>query len=526
MTNSIGEIADADFILTAGTNTFDAHPIIGIKIKQAVAKGATLAVIDPRLTDSAKLANFHLQIKPGSDIALFNGFANVIIAEGLYNKEFVEGRTEDFEAFKQSVAKYTPDFVSEITGVPADVIREVARGYAKAKNSTILYTMGITQHVCGTHNVFSTTNLAMLCGHIGKESSGVNPLRGQNNVQGACDMGALPVVFPGYQPIGVEANREKFAKAWHVDSMPDKPGLTVGEMVEACGKTIKAMYILGENPVLSDPDANQVMHELESLDFLVVQDIFLTETAQLADVVLPAASFAEKDGTFSNTERRVQLVRKAVEPVGNSKPDWEIICMVSTAMGYPMSYESPENIMAEVGKVTPAYGGISHARLDVCSLQWPCPSAEHPGTKFLHAGTFSRGKGKFNPVEHIPPNEQPDAQFPMVLSTGRRRYHYHTGTMTQRTGALDVFYPSEYLEINCEDAQKLGICDGDKVRVTSRRGQVELAAQLSERVTPGLVFTSFQYPDVPINKVTNAARDPISKIPEYKVCAVKVEKVS
>jgi predicted molibdopterin-dependent oxidoreductase YjgC len=243
-------------------------------------------------------------------------------------------------------------------------------------------------------------------------------------------------------------------------------------------------------------------------------------------VVLPAASFAEKDGTFSNTERRVQLVRKAVEPVGNSKPDWEIICMVSTAMGYPMSYESPENIMAEVGKVTPAYGGISHARLDVCSLQWPCPSAEHPGTKFLHAGTFSRGKGKFNPVEHIPPNEQPDAQFPMVLSTGRRRYHYHTGTMTQRTGALDVFYPSEYLEINCEDAQKLGICDGDKVRVTSRRGQVELAAQLSERVTPGLVFTSFQYPDVPINKVTNAARDPISKIPEYKVCAVKVEKVS
>jgi formate dehydrogenase alpha subunit len=525
MTNSIEEFADADFILAAGSNTFDAHPIIGIKIKKAIAKGAILAVADPRLTDSAKLAQFHLQLKPGTDIALFNGLANVIIAEGIYNKEFVEERTEDFEAFKETVAKYTPEYVSGITGVPADMIREVARGYAKAKNSSILYTMGITQHTCGTHNVFSTTNLSMLCGHIGKESSGVNPLRGQNNVQGACDMGALPVVFTAYQPVAVEANREKFAKAWHVDKMPDKPGLTVGEMVEQCGKKIKAMYILGENPVLSDPDANQVVHELESLDFLLVQDIFLTETAQLADVVLPAASFAEKDGTFSNTERRVQLVRKAIEPVGNSKPDWEIICLVASAMGYPMSYESPENIMAEIALVTPSYGGISFKRLDVCSLQWPCPTAEHKGTRFLHAKQFVRGKGKFNAVEHIPPNELPDAEYPMVLSTGRRRYHYHTGSMTQRTGALDVFYPTEYLEINCVDAEKLGICDGDRVRVTSRRGNVEVAAQISERVTPGLVFTSFQYPAVPINKVTNAARDPISKIPEYKVCAVKVEKV-
>jgi len=525
MTNSIEEIASADFILAAGTNTFDAHPIIGIKIKKAVANGAILAVADPRLTDSAKLAQYHLQLKPGTDIALFNGLANVIIAEGIYNKAFVEERTEDFEAFKETVAKYTPDFVSGITGVPADIIREVARGYAKAKNASILYTMGITQHTCGTHNVFSTTNLSMLCGHIGKESSGVNPLRGQNNVQGACDMGALPVVFTGYQGVTVEANCEKFAKAWHVDKVPNKPGLTVGEMVEECGKKIKAMYILGENPVLSDPDANQVVHELKSLDFLVVQDIFLTETAQLADVVLPAGSFAEKDGTFSNTERRVQLVRKAIEPIGNSKPDWEIICLVSTAMGYQMSYESPENIMTEIALLTPAYGGISFARLDVCSLQWPCPTADHKGTRFLHAKTFSRGKGKFNAVEHIPPNELPDAEYPMVLSTGRRRYHYHTGSMTQRTGALDVFYPTEYLEINCADAEKLGICDGDKVRVTSRRGNVEVAAQISERVTPGLVFTSFQYPAVPINKVTNAARDPISKIPEYKVCAVKVEKV-
>jgi len=526
MTNSIQEIADADFILATGTNTFDAHPFIGIQVKKAVAKGATLAVVDPRLTDSAKLAQYHLQIKPGTDIALLNGFANVIIEEGLYNKTFVEERTEDFDAFKETVAKYTPDYVSGITGVSADLIREAARGYAKAKNSTILYTMGITQHVCGTHNVFSTTNLALLTGHIGKESSGVNPLRGQNNVQGACDMGALPVVFPGYQPVAVEANRQKFAAAWGVEKMPDKPGLTVGELIESAGKSIKALYIMGENPVISDPDANQVLHELESLDFLVVQDIFLTETAQFADVVLPAASFAEKDGTFSNTERRVQLVRKAIEPIGDSKPDWEIICLISSAMGYPMNYASPEEIMREISSVTPSYGGINYERLEQGSLQWPCPNVDHPGTKFLHKDKFVRGLGKFQAVEHIPPNEIPDEEYRLVLSTGRRRYHYHTGTMTQRTGALEVFYPEEYLEISSADAEKLGICDGDKVKVTSRRGQVEVAAQVSERVTPGLVFTSFQYPDVPINRVTNPARDPIAKIPEYKVCAVKVEKVS
>ncbi len=526
MTNSIQEIADADFILATGTNTFDAHPVIGIQVKKAVAKGAVLAVVDPRLTDSAKLAEYHLQIKPGTDIALLNGFANVIIEEGLYNKTFVEERTEDFDAFKETVAKYTPDYVSEVTGVSADLIREAARGYAKAKNSTILYTMGITQHVCGTHNVFSTTNLALLTGHIGKESSGVNPLRGQNNVQGACDMGALPVVFPGYQPVAVEANRQKFAVAWGVEKMPDKPGLTVGELIESAGNSIKALYIMGENPVMSDPDADQVLHELESLDFLVVQDIFLTETAQFADVVLPAASFAEKDGTFSNTERRVQLVRKAIEPIGDSKPDWEIICLISDAMGYPMNYASPEEIMSEISSVTPSYGGINYERLEQGSLQWPCPNADHPGTKFLHKDKFVRGLGKFQAVEHIPPNEIPDEEYQLVLSTGRRRYHYHTGTMTQRTGALEVFYPEEYLEISSADAEKFGICDGDKVKVTSRRGQVEVAAQVSERVTPGLVFTSFQYPDVPINRVTNPARDPIAKIPEYKVCAVKVEKVS
>jgi formate dehydrogenase major subunit len=524
MTNSIAEIADADFILTTGTNTTEGHPVIGIQIKKALRKGATLAVIDPRKTEIAKLANYHLRIKSGTDIALLNGLANVIIAEGLWDKEFVQERTEDFEAFKASVAKYTPEYVEEITGVPAETIKEVARGYAKAKSASILYTMGLTQHVCGTHNVFAVANLTMLCGQIGKASSGVNPLRGQNNVQGACDMGALPAFFTAYQPVAAEANRAKFAAAWGVEEVPAKPGLTVGEIIEQAGEAIKAIYIMGENPVLSDPDADHVIHSLESLDFLVVQDIFLTETAQLADVVLPAASFAEKDGTFSNTERRVQLVRKAIEPIGQSKPDYEIICLIATAMGYPMSYNSASEIFDEMARLTPSYAGISYERLEQGSLQWPCPTPDHPGTKFLHVGKFGRGLGKFHPVEHIPPAEMPDEEYPFILSTGRRRYHYHTGTMTQRTDALEVFYPTEFLEINCADAEKLGVCDGDMLKVSSRRGTVEIEAKITDKVVPGMVFTSFQYPDVPINKLTNPARCPIAKIPEYKVCAVKVEK--
>jgi len=525
MTNAISEIVDADFILAAGTNTTESHPIIGQKVKQAVRKGATLAVVDPRKTEVAELAKHHLQIKSGTDIALLNGMANVIIAEELWDKEFVSERTEEFEALKETVAKYTPEYVSGITGVPAETIKEVARGYAKAKNATILYTMGITQHICGTHNVFAVANLSMLCGQIGKASSGVNPLRGQNNVQGACDMGALPNVFSGYQAVTADANREKMAAAWGVKDLPSKPGITVGEMMEAAGKTIKGMYIMGENPVLADADANHVAHALEHLDFLVVQDIFLTETAALADVVLPAASFAEKDGTFSNTERRVQRVRKAIEPIGKAKADWEIVCLVAKAMGYPMNFKSAEEIMAEIAKVTPSYGGINYERLEQGSLQWPCPTPEHQGTQYLHVGKFSRGLGKFNPVEYVPQDEQPDAAYPLVLNTGRRLYHYHTGTMTQRTGALEVAYGTEYLEINCVDAEQLGICDGDKVKVSSRRGSVEVTAKITDKVTPGMVFTSFHYPDVAINKLTNSARDPISKIPELKVCACKVEKV-
>lgn len=524
MTNSISEIADADFILACGTNTPDCHPVISYRINQAVRKGAQLVVIDPRTTDFAAGAAEHLQLKPGTDIALFNGMMNVIISEGLWNREFVENRTEGFESLKETVAKYTPEYTAEITGVPADKIREVARAYAQAEKATILYTMGITQHSCGTHNVFSVANLSMLCGQIGRESTGVNPLRGQNNVQGACDMGALPNVVTGYQSVTDAAVREKFGKAWNC-TISEKPGLTVGEMMSAAAHgEIKAMYIMGENPVLSDADAGHVIEGLQKLDFLVVQDIFLTETAQYADVVLPGAAFAEKDGTFSNTERRVQRVRKAVEAPGQALPDWKIICEVAAAMGYQMSYASPSEILDEIAGLTPSYGGISFARLEEKGIQWPCPTAEHPGTPVLHREKFNRGLGKFNPADHIPPDEVPDAEYPFVLSTGRRLYHYHTGTMT-RKGILDDFMPSDTLEINCEDAARLGIKDGDKVRVATRRGAIEIAAEVSDVVPKDVVFTSFHFAETPVNRLTNPKLDAIAKIPELKICAARVEKV-
>jgi formate dehydrogenase alpha subunit len=525
MTNAISEVAETDFIMAVGTNTVEAHPVISYKINQALRKGAQLVVIDPRDTDLAKWANEHLQLKSGTDIALFNGMINVIISEDLWNKEFVDNRTEGFDDLKATVTKYTPEYVEGITGIPAAKIRSVARAYAKADKASILYTMGITQHTVGTHNVFSVANLAMLCGHIGRKFTGVNPLRGQNNVQGACDMGALPNVLTAYQSVTDPAAREKFGKAWNC-TIGEKPGLTVGEMITAAHHgDLKAMYIMGENPMLSDPDASHVAHALEHLDFLVVQDIFLTETAQFADVVLPAASYAEKDGTFSNTERRVQRIRKAVPPPGIALPDWEIISRVAAAMGYPMNYASPLEIFDEMRSVTPSYAGITYARIEEKGIQWPCPTCDHPGTQVLHGEKFSRGLGKFNAVEHVDPDETTDAEYPLILDTGRRLYHYHTGTMT-RKGMLDEQMPSDYLEINCADAESLGVCDGDKVKVISRRGAMEISAQISEVVPRGLVFTSFHFAETPVNRLTNPKFDPIAKIPELKVCAVRVEKIA
>jgi formate dehydrogenase major subunit len=524
MTNSIDEIEYTDAMLAIGTNTTENHPVIGAKIKRAVRqRGAKLIVADPREIDLVKYATIWLRQRPGTDVALLNGMMNVIIAEGLYDKEYVENRTEGFEAMKKVVEKFTPAYVEKISGVPAEDLKTAARIYAEAGKATILYTMGITQHITGTDNVKSCANLAMLCGNVGIEGGGVNPLRGQNNVQGACDMGALPVVFTGYQPVANDEARAKFEKAWGV-SLPPKPGITIVETLNAAheGK-IKALYVMGENPMLSDPDLTHAKEALNHLDLLIVQDIFLTETAQLAHVVLPAACFAEKEGTFSNTERRVQRVRKAVEAPGQSKADWVIVAELSTKMGYPMNYASSEEIMKEINQLTPSYAGITYARLEKEGLQWPCPNTDHPGTRYLHKDRFSRGLGLFHAIDYIPPAEVPDAQFPFVMTTGRVLYQYHTGTMSRLSKGITERCPESLVEINPADAKKLKIKDGQMVKVTSRRGSVQAKSKITERSAKGIIFMNFHFREVAVNLLTNPALDPICKIPEYKVCAVKVE---
>ena len=527
MTNSIEEISGAGCIFAIGTNTTEDHPVIALEIKKAVDSGAKLIVADPREIGLCSIANIWLQQRPGTDVALMMGMARVIVDEKLLDKEFIKERCEGFDEFKKSLKSFDLNSVSKITGVPADKIAEAARIYATSGPSSILYAMGITQHSHGTDNVLATANLAMLTGNVGKPSSGVNPLRGQNNVQGACDLGALPNVLTGYQQVVNDEARAKFEHAWGC-SLPAEPGMVLTEMFDAMQKRkIKAVYLMGENPVLSDPDARHIEEALGKLDFFVVQDIFLTETAQLADVVLPGASFAEKDGTFTNTERRVQRVRKAVEPAGDSRPDWEIICDVAKRMDSKgFNYASPAKIMEEIGKLTPSYSGITYARLEEGGLQWPCPDKKHPGTKYLHAEAFARGKGKFTPLEYKPPQEEPDKKYPLVLTTGRSLYQFHTGTMTRKSKGLNEMKGKEELEINPQDAKSLGIADGDTVQVSSRRGKVTARAKVTDRSAKGVVFMTFHFAETRTNLLTNPALDPVSKIPELKVCAVKVEKVA
>jgi formate dehydrogenase alpha subunit len=528
MTNSLAEIAGSEVLFLTGTNTTENHPVVAIKMKQAViAGGAKLIVADPREIDMTRFAHIWLRHTPGTDVALFNGLMHVIIEEGLYDKEYVENRTEGFEDMRKVLKRYTPAFVEGITGVPQEELRKAARLYAGAKRAAIFYAMGITQHITGTDNVKSLANLAMLCGNVGIESGGVNPLRGQNNVQGACDLGALPNVFPAYQQVANAEARKKFEAAWKVKELQGTPGLTVTEMIPAAAKgDIKALYIMGENPMVSDPDLKHVEEALKNLAFLVVQDIFLTETAQLADVVLPAASFAEKDGTFTNTERRVQRVRKGVEPPGQARTDWEIIADLSTRMGYEMRYRSAEEIFAEFTELTPSYAGISYKRLEKeGGIQWPCPTPKHPGTPYLHKDKFVRGKGLFHAVEFIPPAELPDKDYPLLLTTGRVLYHYHTGSMTRRDDGLNFRYPEGHVEMHPVDAMEMGVTDGEKVRVTSRRGRIEMPVQVTSRSPQGTVFIPFHFFEAAANRLTNPVLDPIGKIPEYKVCAVKVAKV-
>jgi len=523
MTNSIEDFEVTDCIFVIGSNTTECHPIIGSAIKRAVVdRNVPLIVADPRAIELTRYAALHMRQKGGTDVALINAMMHVILRDGLEDESFIAERTEGFADLRRAVEPYTPALGERITSVPADDIVRAARLYAEAPAAGIVYSMGITQHTTGTDNVLSLANLAMLTGNVGKAGAGVNPLRGQNNVQGACDLGALPNVCPGYQKVDDEAVREKFRQHWGV-ALPAQPGLTVVEMINAAAEgKLKAMYVMGENPMLSDPDVNHVAEALEKLDFLVVQDIFLTETAELADVVLPAASFAEKDGTFTNTERRVQRVRRALDPPGAARADWDILCDLSRRMGYEMSYGCACDIQDEIAALTPSYGGITYERLETTSLQWPCPDRSHPGTPYLHKGRFARGPGRFHAVEFIPPAELPDEEYPFLLSTGRILEHFHTGTMSRRSEVLDEIVSVGAIEINPADGRRLGVCDGQKVRVTSRRGEIEIAARLTDRVAPQTVFLAFHYREAPANRLTIAALDGVAKIPEFKVCAVRI----
>ncbi len=525
MTNSIHDIGDASCILAIGTNTTETHPVTALEIKRAVFNGAKLIVANPRNIELVRFAHIWLRHKPGSDVALLMGMMKVIVDEGLLDSAFIKERCENFDAFKESLKAFPLDVVEEITGVPGEKVAEAARVYATDKPSAILYAMGITQHTHGTDNVEATANMAMLTGNVGKPSTGVNPLRGQNNVQGACDLGSLPNVFPGYQQVADENVRKKFEEAWGTGLNPT-PGLTLTEMFDAAAKKqVKAIYLFGENPVLSDPDANHIEEAIKALDFFVVQDMFLNETAEFADVVLPAASFAEKDGTFTNTERRVQRVRKAIEPVGESRPDWLIICQIARKMGGKgFDFENPEQIMEEIASLTPSYGGISYSRIEDGGLQWPCPTPEHPGTPILHTEQFSRGKGKFIPLEYRPSAETPDSEYPLLLTTLRSLYHFHTGTMTRKVKGLNKILSEEKIDINPDDASALGVNDGDMVKVISRRGEVTAKVKVTDVSPVGVVAMDFHFSESPVNKLTIQALDPVAKIPEYKVSAVRVEK--
>jgi len=524
MTNTIADIETSDMILVTGSNTTENHPVLSSFVKRAASNGKKLYIIDPRKITLADHANRWLRPAPGTDIAWINGMMHVIIKEELQNREFIENRTENFEALKKTVEKYTPKHVEQITGIKADDIIEVAKEFAKASAASILYCMGITQHTCGTDNVKSLANLSMLCGHLGKPGGGVNPLRGQNNVQGACDMGGLPNVFTAYQAVSNDEARNSYEKAWNTTGMSATPGLPVTEMIQkAYEGEFKSLFVIGENPMVSDPDLNHAKKAIANLDFFVVQDIFETETTKMADVVLPAFCFAEKDGTFSNTERRVQRVRKAVEAPGEAKEDWEIICEIAQKMGYEMSYENSQEIFKEIASVTPSYRGITWERIDKTGIHWPCPDETHGGTPILHTAQFTRGKGLFHAIEHTPPAELPDEDYPYILTTGRVLYHYHTGTMTMRTGGLNMLSPECFVEISSNDAQKLGLDTGSMVDVSSRRGKISAKLEVSSKAVDGTIFIPFHFAKAAANKLTNAKLDPTAKIPEFKVCAIKIE---
>lgn len=538
MSNSMDDIVDkAQAMLIIGSNTTEQHPVFGIKIRQAVRKRKVkLVVADPRKIDITEFATLHLRHRPGTDVALLNGLMNIILINNWEDAEFIASRTEGFDNFKTTLEDYPPDKTAEITGIPVEQLYAAAEILATNKPMAVMWAMGITQHIVGVQNVMSLANLQMLLGNMGVPGGGVNPLRGQNNVQGACDLGGLPNVYPGYQRVTDEESRQKFESAWGVP-LSNENGMTVTEIIPAAGEgKVKALYIMGEDPIMSDPDSNHIRHCLEVCDFIVLQEIFPSETAPYADVLLPGASFAEKTGTFTNTERRIQMVHKAVEPIGEARADWRIITELSRRIlengerkvsGGEYSgwdYKSTSQIMNEVAALTPIYAGVSHKRLESGErLQWPVRDYDHPGTPILHVDQFARGKGKFMPIDHISPAEMPDEEYPMLLNTGRVLYHWHGGQMTRRARGLKEVYGQSLIEINPDDAESIGLDGKNRVRITSRRGSIEAQAWITDRVPPGMIFANFHFPESPANELTIAALDPVAKIPEYKICAVKVE---
>jgi formate dehydrogenase major subunit len=519
----------ADVIFIAGANTTETHPVFGAAIKRAHARGATLIVADPRKTELAARADIHLQMQPGTDVALFNAMLNHIIARGLEDKEFIARRMHGWDEVRAAVQAMTPEVAAKITGVPADKIRRAAELYARGPNTSTLWAMGLTQHANGTDLVTALLNLMLACGMIGRWGAAMMPVRGQNNVQGASDVGAIPFVYTDYRSVKDPAVRAEYARVWGVpeESLSLKEGLMVTEIVQE-GSGVRGMYIMGENPIISDPDIAHAEHWFEELEFLAVQDLFLTETARYADVVLPGSSFAEKTGTYVNTERRIQLAHQACEPPGDARQDLDILIELSNRLGLKTPFRTPEDVMREIVRVTPSWAGVSYARLEGAGLQYPVPTPDHPGTPFLFDDRFptADGRGVFVPVEYAPPVELPDDDYPFVMNTGRQLYHWHTGTMTRRASGLDQREPTPIMEINPADAAALGVADGDLVRVTSRRNSLVISCRISERVAPGQVFVPFHFREAAANLLTNPVLDPYAKMAELKCCAVRIEPVA
>jgi len=527
MTNSFREFHKAKAFLCIGTNMTEAHPVASYFVKQAVKKGATLIVADPRRHALDDHAAIYAPLKVGTDVAFLNGLMHVIIERKYYDARYVEERCENFDALRATVANYPPDRAAEICGVPVETIEAIAEVLGTTKPAMLCYTPGITEHTCGKNNVMSVANLQMLLGNVGKECGGVNPLRGQNNVQGACDMAALPNVFVGYQKVGDPTVTAKFEQAWGVEGLSTKVGLTIPQMLEGLptGK-VRGFWIFGENLANSEPNIAHVEKCLASAEFIVCQDIFPTETTRFADVILPGAAWGESEGTYTNSERRVNMVRKFKSPPGDGRPNWWIFKEVARRFGQEWTATSARDIWDdEISVLAPPYGGITYDRIVGDGLQWPCPNVEHPGTGYLHKdGHFSRGKGLFNAVEWTPPAEVPDAEYPYVLSTGRRLYHYHTRTQTARTG-LENLLPEETADISPHDARELGIQDGERIKVRSRRNEVVVRARVTDRIPKGLVWMAFHFREGNANWLTNDVFDPDTKTAEYKACAVAIAKV-